>query len=380
MISVGQVGSFAMSAALAFLIAIESYVLEFNSARMGLALGGLLVLHVIRFGKVIVAREAIIYSAFLAYMLVQLAWTQDRVLAMNTILPAANFVLVLVLGVSLALLHDLKAVIVGALCGFLAGAAGYTLSSGFPLRYPDEFSYNAIALMYLYGLILALLWGALSERRLPALALAVIVTAHIVATTSIKTNLGILIGALAAGLFHVVQVTKLLWRNAALILVLVAAIAAAVASNDAIMTQVSRGAARISLGIEILRTRENLPGYSAFERRANWQREGFRGWLQNPVFGHGVESFRARYGITSHSSHVDLLYNSGLVGIALFYGLFASLLLRLYSARHGGMRDARMVVMGASICFLFMSFSGTIQYVLPLSAFFALSVGILKRG
>lgn len=380
MTSLDRVGSFAMSAALVFLIAIESYVLDFNSARVGLALLGLLALHVIRFGQVIVMRETVIYAVFLAYMLVQLAWTQDRLLAMNTIVPAANFVLVLVIGGSLAVLHDLKAVVAGALSGFLVGAAGYTVISGFPLRYPDDFSYNAIAFTYLYGFILALLWGAISGRKFAAPTLSVIVMAHIVATTSIKTNLGILLGALVAGLLHVGQVTKLLWRNALLIFVLIAAIAVAVASDERVLAQVSRGATRISLGVEILRARENLPGYSSFERRANWQREGFRGWVENPVFGHGVESFRARHGITSHSSHVDLLYNSGLVGIALFYGIFVSLLMRLYRARHGGMREARVVILAASTCFLFISFSGTIQYLLPLAAFLALAVGILRRA
>lgn len=376
----GRLGSFGLSAAMACAIAVEAYQLAFNSAWVGVVLAGLLLLHVIRFGKVMVFRETLIYAGFLGYMLIQLAWTSDRLLAMNTILPAANFVIVLVLGGSLAVFHDLRAVIAGALCGFLAGAAGYTMLSGFPLRYPEGFSYNAIAVMYLYGLILTLLWAALAERKLPALALAAVIMAHIVATTSIKTNLGIVLGALVAGTIHLAQVSKLLWRNAALIMVLGAAIAIAVASNDAAMAQVSRGAARISLGIEILQARENLPGYSSFERRANWQREGLKGWLQNPVFGHGVESFRARYGITSHSSHVDLMYNSGLIGIVLFYGVFGSLFLRLYRARHDGLREARMIVLASAACFLFMSFSGTIQYILPLAAFFAFAIGILKRA
>jgi hypothetical protein len=376
----GWLASFGLSAAMACVISVESYLLDFNSARAGVVLTCLLLLHVIRFGRVIIFRETVIYALLLGYMLVQLAWTDDRLLALNTIVPAANFVLVLILGGSLAVHHDLRAVTAGALCGFLVAAAGYAVTSGFPLRYPDGFSYNAIAVMYLYGLILALLWAALSERKLPALALAAVIMAHIVATTSIKANLGVVLGAFAAGIVHFSRVSRLLWRNALAIAVLVAAVVLAVATNDSAMAQISRGAARISLGVEILQARENLPGYSSFEKRADWQREGISGWMRNPIFGHGVESFRSRYGITSHSSHVDLLYNSGLIGIALFYGMFASLFARLARARHGGLLEARLVILSAGTCYLFMSLSGTIQYVLPLAAFVALSVGILRRA
>jgi O-antigen ligase len=203
---------------------------------------------------------------------------------------------------------------------------------------------------------------------------------HIVATTSIKTNLGILLGALTAGAVHFGYVSRLLWRNALVILGAAGVLAFAVASNEAAVATIERGAHRVGLGIEILQARENLPGYSSFERRANWQREGFRGWVENPVFGHGVEAFRSGHGITSHASHVDIAYNSGLIGLVLFYSLFASMFQRLYRARHGELRNTRLLILGGVVCYFFISFAGTIHYSSFLAAFLALSIGILKRA
>ncbi|HEX9707025.1 MAG TPA: hypothetical protein VGA24_05235 [Steroidobacteraceae bacterium] len=376
----GRIGSFGLAAAAAFALTANAFIVSFHVARLGVVLVALLVMHVIRFARVVFAREALIYGGFLAYMLLELLWTEDRLLALNTLVPAANFVIVLVLFVSLATFHDLKAVLAGALAGFLAGAALYTGISGFPFQYPAEFSYNAIAAMYLFGFIVTLLLASVGRRKALLLVVAAVIGIHIVATTSIKTNLGILLGALTAGVIHFGYVSRLLWRNALVILGAAGVLAFAVASNEAAVATIERGALRVGLGIEILQARENLPGYSSFERRASWQREGFRGWVENPMFGHGVEAFRSGHGITSHASHVDIAYNSGLIGLLLFYSLFASMFLRLYRARHGELRNTRLLILGGVVCYFFISFAGTIHYSAFLAAFLALGIGILKRA
>lgn len=376
----GRLGSFSLAAVGAFALAANAFVVSFHTARLGAVMLVLLALHLARFARLVFAREALIYCSFLGYMLLELLWTEDKALALNTLVPAATFVTILVLFTSLAVFHDLRAILSGSLAGFLAGAALYSSISGFPLRYPTGFSYNAIAGMYLFGLLLTLLLASVGRRRMILLALAAIIGVHIVATTSIKTNIGILLGALAAGLIHFGYAARVLWRNAVVVLVAGAVLAFAVASNDAAVQTIQRGANRVVLGIEVLQARENLPGYSSFERRANWQREGFRGWSENPVFGHGVEAFRSRFGITSHASHVDIAYNSGLLGLALFYGMFASMFLRLYRARGSEGRNTRLVILGGVVCALFISFAGTIHYGAFLAAFLALSIGILRRA
>ena len=376
----GWLGSFALSAATGLVVTVDAYSESFNSARVAVALAGILLLHAVRFARIVVVRETFIYACFLGYMIVQLTWTADRHLAMNTLVPAANFLLVLVLFGSLVEMHDLKAVLAGALVGFLLGAFAYMRVSGFPFHFPAEFSYNAVAGMLLFGLIVTLLLAAAGLRTRWLLVLAALIGIQIVATTSIKTSLGVLLGLVAAGIVHFGRVSQMLWRNGLLILAIAAVLAFAIAANEGAVSSIRRGAERVTLGIRILQAREDLPGYSAFEKRAKWQKEGFLGWIENPVFGHGVEAFRSRFGYTSHASHVDISYNSGLIGIALFYGMFAAAFLRLYRAPHLGARDARFVILGGLVCYFFMSFAGTIHYTATLAAFLALGIGILRRA
>src|SRR5690606_23119399 len=141
------------------------------------------------------------------------------------------------------------------------------------------------------------------------------------------------IGAMAAAIFYFKQFFVVARRNAASLLIIAAGLAYVVLSNDALMEVLERGIDRVSLGIEVLQARENVPGYSAVGSRTMWLERGIRGWLENPLFGHGVEAFRAQFGITSHSTPTDLLYNSGLIGLVLFYSVFVSLVRRLWLRR-----------------------------------------------
>jgi hypothetical protein len=377
----GNAVSFAIAGAASFALMASAFIESFNTARLAAVLAALLALHAARFARVSFTREALIYALFLAYMVVELIWTRDRVLGLNTIVPAINFVVVIVLFSSLADFHDLDAVLGGTLAGFAAGAVWYSGISGFPFHYPAAFSYNAIAAMYLFGFIVAVLMLAHVDRMKAFYFLAVAVIAgHVVATTSIKTNVGILLGAFAAFTVHFTHASRLVWRHALFVTAAVAVVVAAVASNDAAVASIERGSRRVELGLEILQAREDMQGYSAFGRRANWQREGFEAWVHNPVFGQGVEAFRADHGITSHASHVDLAYNSGLIGLGLFYGLFASMFMRLYRKRNAGLPDVRLVVFGATVCWVFISFAGTIHYSAYLAAFLALGASIVKRA
>jgi hypothetical protein len=375
----GKVASFGLAAIATVALTINAFVLTFHSARLGAFLAAVLLLHVARFARVEFVREAVIYACFLGYMLLELFWTADRQLALNTIVPATSFLIILVLFTTLAVFHDLKSVLAGAMSGFIVGAALYTRSSGFPFRYPDDFSYNAIATMYLLGIIVTLLLASIARRRVVLLVLSALIAIHIVATTSIKTNLGILLGALTAVAIHFGRISQLLWHHALIILVAAVALGVAVASNDSAVETLQRGAERVAVGIQILQAREDVPGYTGFARRTRWLREGMRGWAGNPVFGHGVEAFRSRFGMTSHASHVDIAYNSGLIGLLLFYGVFASVLIRLRRARHGGFHNTRMIMLGGVACVVFISMAGTIHYNAFVAAFLGLSVGILKR-
>lgn len=369
--------SFALAAATGLALALDAFVESLNSARLAVAILSLLLVHLIRVPRFVITREFVLYALFFGYMVLQLLWTDDLLLARNTVIPAATFLLILVQLGALATYHDLRAVLGGVLAGFLIGAAYYTRTTGFPFAYPADFSYNAIASVYLFGLIVALLLSLYRRSSAPVLLIALVLMLHVVATTSIKTNLGIALGTLAAAMFYFRHFARMLRRNAVALTALAGLLAIAVASNAELLERLQSGTQRVALGIEVLQARDNVAGYSALDDRGEWMREGLSGWAHNPLFGHGVEGFRASFGITSHSTLIDLLYNSGLVGFALFYGIFMAMTWRLLRARRAG-RTVDALIFGALVCYVFITLSGTMHYNSSLAAFIALGTAILR--
>ena len=378
--ALGGVASGTLAAGAGVALTLNGFFMIFNAARLVAALVALLVLHLVRCPQFVFTREAKLYSIFLGYLLVQLLWTRDMELALNTIVPAASFLLTLVLVGTLAAFHDLRAVLFGMLAGFLAVAAAYTISSGFPFQYPAEFSYNAIAAMYLFGLFLSLLLISVSRFKPVLLGVAALLCLLSIATTSIKVNLGIFFGVLAVAVTYARQSATMIRRNLVLLVVLAATAGYAIGSNEAIVGSMQRGFDRLALGIEVLERREDVAGYSGFEKRSIWLKASLAGWVQNPVFGYGVEAFRSRFGATSHSTPVDLLYNSGLVGLLLFYGVLASVLHRLYRARRSVPIWMKAIVLGSITCYLFISLSAPVHYQATLAVSVALCVSLLSRS
>ena len=378
--SLANAASFCLSAAAAFAIAISaSFYSTLSSIHLAAILVALLFVQVQLQPRIFFCREFSFYTLFIAYMFIQLTWTENAFLALNTLVPAVNFVVILVLFSSLIAFHNLRSVLVGFLVGIMAGAAVFSLVEGFPLRYPAWFSYNSMALLYFSGLYISLLLGSTQRTKALYLVIGLVFLMLVVATTSIKTNLGIVLGAASAYILFFRYFTRILARHVVLLTVLVAILAYSIASSDALVEKLHRGMDRIALGVEILQARESIPGYGGFESRARWFMEGISGWSQNPVFGHGVEAFRSRFGMTSHSTAIDILYNSGLIGFGLFYAAFMSLAWRLRTERTTSDVSVRAVIIGTLICFFFITLSGTMHYNTFLAAFFGISTGLLHR-
>jgi len=142
---------------------------------------------------------------------------------------------------------------------------------------------------------------------------------------------------------------------------------------------VRRGIDRVGLGIEVLQAREDVAGYTGFERRSAWQQQGLSEWTDNPLFGYGVEAFRSKYEITSHSTFVDVLYNSGLIGFLLFYGIVISVAWRLLRADDSVPEATRAVILALGCCYLFMTLAGNIHYSAFLAVFIVVSTALLGR-
>ncbi|MGO8828775.1 MAG: O-antigen ligase family protein [Steroidobacteraceae bacterium] len=374
---VARLCTFLMAVVASFAVTLSAYTEAFSATHVGAVLVLLIALHLVWISRFTWQREFTLYACLVGYMFIALLWTRDVGLAMNTLLPAVNCILVMIFFGSLISFHNIPAVLAGALFGFVGGAALYTLTQGFPFSYPQDFSYNAIAGMYLFGLFVTLMYSCFRRSAGILLAVTVVILLHIVATTSIKTNLGIALGLLAAAIMYFRHFGRLLRSKILLLLVLGGGLGFAVASNDMLLDAMGRGVQRVTVGVQVLQARDNVAGYSAFEQRDYWRQVGIDGWKLNPVFGYGTEAFRTDYGITSHSTPIDLLYNYGLIGLVLFYSVFVSLLWRLFIVDRGRSSSQRVLIFAGVVCYVFISISGTLHYNSFLAAFLGISVALL---
>lgn len=352
----------------------------FNPVRQGAFLTLLIFMMLLSRPWLLLTRELGLYTAFTAYMFVTLIWAPSATIGMNTLLPAVDFILLLLLFGSLVAFHDLKGVVMGALGGFLLGALLYTRFTGFPFRYPPEFPYNAIAGMYLIGLFMTLVFAWYTRWRIIPLLIALVVMVLIAATTSIKTNLGIALGAGAAALFYSRSFLRIFWRNFLLLSIVGSALIFAIISNEAVLERVQFGLDRVSRGVQVLQRREDAARDTSYGDRADWKNQGIKGWARSPLFGNGVEAFRTDVGITSHSTPIDLLYNTGVIGLAAFYGIFMSIALRLWQARRSDFGSLPPLIVAGLVCYAFITLSGTMHYSSFMAIFFAVSGGLLRTG
>jgi O-antigen ligase len=170
----------------------------------------------------------------------------------------------------------------------------------------------------------------------------------------------------------------LIQRNAIALIVVVVLIVHAVASSEVFIETVHGGLDRVSAGVKILIARDDQSGATEFGARKNWGAQGITGWLENPLFGHGVEAFRDDFGVTSHSTPIDLLYNAGVIGLTLFYSIFASLAWRLQQTRRRRHDNLGALLLAMLVCYIFMSLSGTLHYSYHLAVFIAISSALLR--
>jgi O-antigen ligase len=231
--------------------------------------------------------------------------------------------------------------------------------------------------MFLFGLVITLMFGWAMRWRILPLALGLVLMLHIAATTSIKTNLGVVLGAAAACFFYFAHFITLIRRNAVVLAVILGLIVYAMASNEAAIETFQEGFDRVVLGANVLIARDDRTGVTEFGARKSWGESGLSGWAENPLFGHGVEAFRDDFGVTSHSTPIDLLYNAGLIGFVLFYSIFVSIAWRLYEARNKRLGNLRALLLATLVCYAFMTLSGTMHYSSHLAVFIAFSSALL---
>src|SRR5690606_21341386 len=159
-----------------------------------------------------------------------------------------DFLLVLILITTMATYHDFRSVLAGLLSGALLAVFLYSWLVRFPFIYPANFSYNAIAGMYLFSLFVSLLANSLRRSYL-LLAIGLCLWGLVVATTSIKANLGIGLGVLAAAVIYLRYCTSLLIRNSLLLGAVLIALGGVVTTNQPLVESLYGGFDRIQLGL-----------------------------------------------------------------------------------------------------------------------------------
>ncbi len=369
---------FCMSMAACLLVTVNAFSDVSHTARFAAGLLGLIALHLVLRARLSVPREALLYLAFACYNALTMLWAPDRALGWANVQMTVNFFLVIVLFSALVAYYPLRGVVTGLVAGSLLGVITYTRISGFPFVYPEDFSYNSIAGMYLFGLFAVAAFGVYLRQRLVALVIGVVLLGLVMATTSIKTNLGIVLGVGATAMMHFRYSMRAILRNAIPVAAALGVLAYAVASNDALVERLQHGMDRVSVGLAVLTARDAQSGVGiGLNTRENWRDVGIKGWLANPVLGNGVEAFRTDYGVTSHATPIDLAYNTGVIGLALFYSLYASIAWRLLQSSREPGRTGRGLIVAAVTCYAFMSLSETAYYDTLLAAFIGFSAILL---
>ncbi|MGI6387355.1 MAG: O-antigen ligase family protein [Desulfomonilia bacterium] len=304
---------------------------------------------------------------------------------MNTLVPAINFIFVMILFGSLMKYHNQKIVLSGTFFGFIVAAMYYTISYGFPFVIPEKFSYNAVALMYLSGLFVILVMVNYARSKNMLIIISFFLAMLILATTSIKTNLGIVSGVVSGIIFSArmksirskMLIKRFLSQSTVACMAILIFFLIIVSSNT-LNERIHDGIKRVSIGVKILETQENVQGYGSVELRTEWAEQGLSGWMNNPIFGHGVEAFRYDFGKTSHATPVDLLYNFGLIGFLLFYSIFISIVRRLFLLRKLSHGYIPSLIFGTLVCFFIITLAGTMYYNSSLAFFIAVSVALIS--
>jgi hypothetical protein len=378
-LSLGTSSTFILAGVATFLVTSSVYGDRSHPGVVTIELLVLLAAHALGYLRLWLSRELLLNLAFGGYMVLTLAWTDNIKLALNILPAIVNAIMVLIFFSALVAYHDVRALLTGMVAGYLVAAVLYTLTSGFPFAVPDDFSYNTIAGMYLFGLFITAVYGAYVGMTYLPLVAGAIFLVLIGMTTSIKTNLGTALGIAGATLLYFRRSVKAVTRVVLVVAVLGVGVAYALSANPGLTDRLRYGFERVALGVAVLTSREGDSGSTGLGNRKGWEKEGLKGWAATPVFGHGMEAFRGEFGTTSHSTPIDLLYNSGLIGAGLFYGIFASIAWRLLRARNPLRRAVRARIAVCLIAYVFISLSGTIYYDPLVAIFIAVSTGLLAR-
>ena len=108
-------------------------------------------------------------------------------------------------------------------------------------------------------------------------------------------------------------------------------------------------------------------------------------WINNPIFGHGFDSFKyfnrdylTGYFYYSHNNFVELLYNQGIVGFAIYYSMYVYLVVKNSFNNRSSLH--RGFVFGAIIALLIFDFFEVTYSISPVQFFLFFSITLLNQN
>src|ERR1700722_3492765 len=95
--AVARICTFLIASAASLIVTMSAYAQAMRATHSSVFLAALIGLHLLWQPRLIWRREFTLYACFIGYMLVTLLWTRDLDLASNTLVPAAAFLLAMIL-------------------------------------------------------------------------------------------------------------------------------------------------------------------------------------------------------------------------------------------------------------------------------------------
>ncbi len=89
----------------------------------------------------------------------------------------------------------------------------------------------------------------------------------------------------------------------------------------------------------------------------------FNRWLESPIWGHGIDSFKyynretTGYFFYSHNNYVELLHNVGIIGFSIYYYFVVKVIFKLYRTRNKN-RPYKILGLGIIAAILFVDVGG----------------------
>lgn len=115
-----------------------------------------------------------------------------------------------------------------------------------------------------------------------------------------------------------------------------------------------------------IRTGHSISGKSA-EIRATMIEIGFNKWMDSPIWGYGFDSFKyynrlmTGHFYYSHNNYIELLYNLGIIGFAIYYWFYWKLFYVAWKGKNSYTPEIRAFVIGIVFSMLVFEY-GAVNY------------------